>query len=139
MKHTTVLFTWFCLLFIPMAQAQKSEVATPTSSRIYELYSWRGSNGAWNFSLLPNTSSEKSVRLVFDKKVPSHGLDQLKKTISLLPEGATIALLDRLPTGTGPKAKGSERLTYPPPDVLAEIRRYAATNKIEVVGGSATK
>src|SRR5580704_14692035 len=112
MKHTIVLFVWFCFVFILMAQAQNSEVTTPTSSHIYELYSWRGPNGTWNFSLLPNTSSEKSVTLVFNKKVASHGLDQLKKTISLLPEGATIALLDRLPTGTGPKAKGSERLTY---------------------------
>lgn len=33
--------------------------------------------------LLPNTSSEKSVELVFSKKVVSKGLDQLKERIDL--------------------------------------------------------
>lgn len=89
--------------------------------------------------MLPNTSSEKSVAVVLNKKAASHGLDQLKTRIALLPEGATIALLNRLPTGNGPKARGSEGLTYPSPNVVAEIRRYAATRKIEVLGGTEAK
>jgi hypothetical protein len=136
MPKTILKFISVFFLLALTVQAQQSGRQAPTTTHIYELYSWQDPKGSWNFSLLPNTSSEKSVELVFSKKVVCHGLDQLKAKINLLPEGSTIALLNRLPTGTGPKAKGSESLTYPPPDVVGEIRRYTAARKIEVVGGS---
>jgi len=35
----------------------------------YELYSWQELDGTWNFCVLPNTSREKSVEEVYDKRI----------------------------------------------------------------------
>jgi hypothetical protein len=98
----------------------------------YELYSWPDSSGGWNFCVLYNTSSEKTVQQVFNKKTELRGVDQLKHRISELPAGASIAWVDRLPSGTGPKAKGSESLKYPPADIMADVRRFAEEHNIKV-------
>lgn len=97
----------------------------------YELYSW--SHGAdWNFSLLYNTSSEKTVKQVFAKKSLIHGVELLKAKMSTLPKGSTIFWVDRIPSGTGPKAKGSENLAYPPAAVVKEVVDCAAAQGVKV-------
>jgi hypothetical protein len=98
----------------------------------YELYSWQSPNGDWNFCVLFNTSSEKTIEEVFDAKTTLRGVNQLKQKLSTLPEGARIFWLDRIPTGTGPKAKGSGGLRYPPSDIIEEIRHYAEAHKIRI-------
>jgi hypothetical protein len=98
----------------------------------YELYSWQDSSGGWNFCVLYNTSSGKTVQQVFSKKTELRGIDQLKRRISQLPAGSSISWVDRLPSGTGPKAKGSENLKYPPPEVMSEIKRFAEAHNIKV-------
>ena len=107
---------------------------TPT---VYELYSWQTSDGGWSFSMLPNTSSETPVRVIFDKKRELRGIDQLKKRISELPAGVSIVWLDRTPTGTKPKAKGSEGLKYPPRQIIDEIRSFGGDHKIDVLADRA--
>ena len=98
----------------------------------YDLYSWQEPDGMWNFCVLPDTSREKTVEEVFAKKHRLKGVADFKRQISELPEGSTIVALDRLPTGTGPKAKGSEHLTYPPREIVREIQQHAESRKIKI-------
>jgi hypothetical protein len=72
-------------------------VAIPSASpkdqtaRLYELYSWQESTGIWNFCLLPSPSGVNiPARVIFDKKLRLIGLDQLKRRVSQLPDGASV-------------------------------------------------
>src|SRR5437667_8861461 len=63
--------------------APKGEQAVPMG---YELYSWKQSNGRWNFSLLPSPSGVNvTAEEVFDKKFLLSGTKELKRKISDLP------------------------------------------------------
>jgi hypothetical protein len=99
----------------------------------YELYSWQGPNGAWNFSLFDTTDRQKTVKEVFNKKTALHGLEELKRKVSELPRGSTIVWFDRL-TLSGAKVKGSEGLKYPGKEIIEELQRYADSRDIEIVG-----
>jgi hypothetical protein len=100
--------------------------------KAFELYSWQDAKEVWNFSRLPNTSSEKSVEEVFDKRFLLVGINNLKNRLSTLPGKSKIFWLDRVPSGSGPKAKGSEELKYPPVMVREEIRQYGALHNVEI-------
>lgn len=117
--------TAFWVLHIPLMAQQQ----VPMN---YELYSWQNSADGWSFCLLYNTSSEKTVKQVFSKRTELRGVDQLKNRILKLPAGASITWVDRLPTGTGPKAKGSEGLKYPPADIMDDVRRLAKSHNVEI-------
>jgi hypothetical protein len=112
-----------------LSQGHEKERLVPKG---YELYSWQGAERDWEFCVLFNTDSEKSVKQVFDKRTTLKGVDRLKHRLSELPEGASVFWLNRIPLGTRPKAKGSEGLAYPPQSVIDEIRQYAETRKIKV-------
>ena len=130
MKATETAYAAFALGFaLLVAEAGRT---TPMG---YELYSWRVDT-QWAFCILYNTSREKAVEEVFSKKTLLLGVDQLERRIGELPNGATIFWMDRLPSGSGPKAKGSEGLQYPTPDIVERVKRYAADHhiKIEVLG-----
>lgn len=106
--------------------------AGPKIPMAYELYSWRASGRGWSFCLLYNTSSEKTVQQVFNKKTELRGVDQLKRRIAQLPAGASISWVDRLPSGTGAKAKGSESLKYPPVEIMNDVKRFCEAHNIKV-------
>jgi hypothetical protein len=72
------------------------------------------------------------VQQVFSRKSLLPGVEQLERAISAMPAGAHIYWLNRIPTGTGPRAKASERLTYPPTDIRDKVVRYAQRRHIEV-------
>jgi hypothetical protein len=116
-----------CALGCPGSAQQK----TPMN---YELYSWQDSTGDWNFCVLYNTSSEKTIKEVFNKKTELRGVEQLKHRISELSAGSSISWVDRLPSGTGPKAKGSEGLKYPPAEIIGDVERFAEAHNIKVFG-----
>jgi hypothetical protein len=98
----------------------------------YELYSWPGSSGRWNFCIRLNTNSEATVEQVFDKRTVLRSVAQLKRRISELPAGTQVFWVDRIPSGNGPKATGSESLSYPPAELREEIRGYAKKHQVEV-------
>jgi hypothetical protein len=127
MRGTRLLVALLCTT-ISMCFSQNQRVV-PMG---YELYSWQAPSGHWNFSVLYNTSSEKTVKEVFNPKTVLHGLTRLKQKLRKLPSGATVFWLDRIPSGTGPKAKGSESLSYPPPELIQEIRNYAEEHKVKI-------
>src|SRR5260370_4941561 len=110
MKRTTCLVAWACFAVMALCLFQFSLDARQQAPMNYELYSWQNSADGWSFCVLYNTSSEKTVKQVFNKRTELRGTEQLKKRISELLAGASITCVDRLPTGTGPKAKGSEAL-----------------------------
>lgn len=117
----------------PIGALQTGGQSTPGYT-LYELYSWQTSKRRdWFFSVLYNTRREKSVREVFDKKTALKGVDQLKRKISELPAGSKILWLSQL-TANGQKQKGSERLRYPPTNVIEEITRYAQSRNIQMLG-----
>jgi hypothetical protein len=78
-----------------------------------------------------NTSGEKTVQQVFSEKTRLRGVDQLKHRLSELPAGANVYWVDRLPSGTGPRAKGSESLRYPPAEIMADVKRFAEAHKVK--------
>lgn len=100
----------------------------------YELYSWQDSKGDWNFSIFHTTNRNKTVKEIFNKKTTLRGLDRLKRRISDLPAGSTIVLVDRVTEAGGVKVKGSEKLRYPPTDIIDDIRRHAEARHIQIVG-----
>ena len=119
-----------CLAGLPsLAQARDPFNPAPKG---YELYSWPDSHGNWNFSLRPHTNSEATVEQVQSKNAQVHGVDQIDRRISKLPPQARIYWLDRIPTGSGPRAKGSEALAFPPPEVREEIRQFAEKRHIKI-------
>ena len=98
----------------------------------YELYSWSGTSGEWNFCIRPNTDSEATVEQVFDKKTTLQGVHQLERRISELPPGAKVFWVDRIPSGKGPRAKGSESLGYPPVKIRQHVRRFGEKHHVQV-------
>ena len=125
-----VVLVFGAIHFIYGERLIESRSPAPT----YELYSWQDSANRWKFSLLLTTSREKTIREVFDKRAVLRDLGQLKRKICTLDAGSIIILVGRLPTGTGPRAKGSERLRYPTSDTIQEIRSFAEAHKVQVLG-----
>jgi hypothetical protein len=99
----------------------------------YQLYSWKGINGDWNFCLLHDTNRQKTVAEVFNPKATLKGVERLKRKLSDLPEGSRLIWFDRLTVG-GNKVKGSETLSYPPNEVVVQVRHSAQSRNIEIVG-----
>jgi hypothetical protein len=112
----------------PQQAARSAEKAVVA----YELYSWQDPRANWVFALLPHTSREKTVPEVFDPKFRIDGIDGLKKRISKLPEKTTIFMVSRVPSGTKAKAKGSEKLTLPPADIIQAIIDDAKRHNVTV-------
>jgi hypothetical protein len=101
---------------------------------LYELYSWQDSGTKeWNFCILYNTSREKAVKEVFNRKTVIRGFDELKKKISDLPAGSKIIWRDEL-TVNGHQQNGSQKLKYPPEDAVQEVRHVAQAHNIEILG-----
>lgn len=115
-----------------MLASQSSDNDGPKTPMAYELYSWQNSSGTWDFCLLYNTSSQKTVKEVFNRKITLQGVEKLKNRISELPAGASIFWVDRLPAGTGPKAKGSESLKYPPAEIVSDVKRFSEAHHIDI-------
>ena|SRR5216683_4935215 len=120
----------YMMLSVCLSQVQDR---SPSEYRLgYELYSWHGSSGGWNFCIRPNTEREATVKEVFNGEGVLRGEDQLRRRISKLPGGAKIFWVDRIPSGNGPKEKGSESLGYPPVKVRERILQYAKRHHVDV-------
>jgi hypothetical protein len=105
--------------------------ARPSKIIIYELYSWRDSNGEWCFSILPNTNRADTVEDIFDKKETIRGIAKLKERISKM--SRTTELVWEKNPWAGTPVKGTESVTLPPEETMNEVKRFAATKHIEVV------
>jgi hypothetical protein len=129
-----MLFYTSTLLVMSICLAGPEQAAPSGGAAIvaYELYSWQDAGANWVFALLPNTNREKTVKEVFDPRFRIAGIDGLKKRVSKLREKTTIFMLSHLPSGTKPKAKGSEPLKLPPADIIKAIMDHAKKHNITV-------
>jgi hypothetical protein len=122
----------FCVVFAVYAHGAQRPAVTQVVPT-YELYSWKTPEGLWAFRLMYTTDRQKTPEEVLGEKTALLGMEQLKKTMSKLPKGSRVVWFDRL-TLNGVKIKGSEPLTYPPRDVIDEVRRYADSHSIQLSG-----
>jgi hypothetical protein len=108
-------------------------ITTPEAVYTYELYSWEGDRGVWNFGLFPAISnSGLAPKLITSRKTLLVGLDKLKGKIATLPASSEILWLDHT-MGVYAKAKGSEIFKYPPPNIVADIQRHCETKRIKLL------
>jgi hypothetical protein len=129
-----ILLALLCTLSLRASQQTNDNHSSTSVYVLYELYSWQDAKkGEWNFSVLYNTSREKSVNEVFNKKTLLRGVDQLKVKISSMPRGSKIIWNDEL-LANGSKQKGSERLKYPPEEIVQEVKQCAQARNVEVLG-----
>lgn len=94
------------------------------------LYSWRSSDGDWNFSLLPGFISRLfSTEEITDKKKTFRGVKQLELRLSDCRPKTRIFIAgpDRVAPG-----KSVERLAFPPDNILNELIRYAKTRNVQI-------
>ncbi len=127
------LLSLLCTLSLSALQKPSENHTTANVYVLYELYSWQDArSGEWNFSVLYNTSRIKSVNEVFNKKTLLRNVEQLKQKIAGMPSGSKIIWNDEL-LANGRKQKGSERLKYPPEEIVQEIKQYAQARNVELL------
>jgi hypothetical protein len=121
------------LTAVSICVAQKPDGFGNTHPQLYELYSWRQSDGIWSFSVLPSPSGVNTpADAIFNEKFVLRGVDKLKRKISKLPAGTKLLWMDRIASGQTSKAPGSATLMYPPAAVVEEVKQYAQKKHIEV-------
>ena len=131
-----LLFVAVASSFLIGLEAQEAG-NTPPITRTYELYSWQNAKGVWNFQLLNTTNRQKTVQEVFNTKSALRGVDELKRKISTLPASSDILWFDRL-TLSGTKVRGSERLKYPPKQIIDDVKRDVESHGVKLSGPDQT-
>ncbi len=132
LNRQIVLLVALTSIAIAFCSAQGSNDSLRKPAMGYELYSWQESSGRWSFSLLASPSGPNiPAEQVFNKKFVLNGVKQLKQKISGLPVGATIFWLDRI-TDTIQDTQASQRLRYPPANIIEQIRQCADQRHVEV-------
>ena len=121
------LFCYAAISFAAQARPLPEEVKN------FEMYSWQDVEGKWNFSLFQAVKSAGfSPEVVMRKSSTLAGLERLKIAIARLPGGSEILWM-KSTDGVWKGAKGSERIKYPPADVIAGIRRYCETKQMKLL------
>jgi hypothetical protein len=130
MMRSRVLLV-LCCCIAPFGLPQTRPL--PEEVKTFEMYSWQDAKRQWNFSIFPAiTSSGLSPNVVMRKSSTLAGLEALKKAIAKLPAGSDILWM-KSTIGVWKGAKGSERLKYPPAELMSEIRRYCESNKFKIL------
>src|SRR5438270_9123630 len=112
----------FCIIAIGL---QSRTPPRPT----YELYSWQNDDQRWKFSLMYTTDGNKTPEEIFSEKASLLGPEQLKKKISRLRRGSMIVWPSQIIWHNSP-LKGTERLKYPPKELIDDVKRHASTRNI---------
>lgn len=134
----TLLALALVLVAIPVSVAQTQDGFPHPSPRLYELYSWPGSSGIWNFCLLPSPSGVNiPVETIFDKQFRITGIGKLERKLSVLPNGTRIIWLPGLTAGQTPN-KESSKLALPPSSTVEKVKRYAKQHDIQLEVPSST-
>jgi hypothetical protein len=131
MKYLFMIFLFASVA--PLGVAEKQIKKTPEPRVTYELYSWRDNNGVWSFSIMETTSRQKTIEEIFDEKQAIHGVDNLKRKISHLARPSRLVWFDKL-IFNGRPVPGTERLRWPPKEIIEDVKRYSAARHVEVSG-----
>ena len=94
------------------------------------LYSWKSSDGDWDFSLLPAYISRLfSIEEITDKRKTLRGVKELELRLSDCRPKTRVLLAG--PDGVMP-GRAAERLGFPPDSILNELIRYAKTHNVQI-------
>ncbi len=118
----------FAVLFLLTAQfsamAQGAQRASKPAFKGVELYSWKsGPANQWSYSLLPGTNRNKTLAEITEPRNAISGVNELKVQLAKLAKGEQV-FWTSMP--------GHAEPSYPTPEVVADIVRYAAERRVEV-------
>ena len=124
MRATIVVF--FLVIAMPLsAFAQVSSRASAPMFKGMELYSWRDSaSGAWSFSLLDGTNSNKILSEIKNPKAVIPDVAQLKEHLASLAEGEYVVWSLR---------SSLLELSYPDQAVVDDLVKFAAEHKVNLL------
>lgn len=125
----------FMILLLPPVSVHSQAIEPGQTPQLFELYSWRSHDAdIWHFALLSNTSRIKTPDEIFNVGAEIKGVEALEKQLAQVGRGSTIHWFGGLADLDGHPLKGTERLTYPPSDIMGRIRRFAGQRAISVRG-----
>lgn len=130
MKGLFMILVFGCLATNFMGEQHKEKGSEPLET--YELYSWPDNSGGWNFSILGTTSRVKTPEEIFNEKEAIRGVDKLKQKISHLVRPSRIVWTENL-AYKGVPIKGTERLGWPPREIIEDVKLYAAERHVEIL------
>ena len=105
-----------------LAAPQGHERASAKAFKGVELYSWRDSEGAWLFALLPGTNRIKAEAEIKKMENRISGVKELEKRFFRLAEGEQVFWFHR----------GLKGFAYPDEGVLADLASSARKAKVEL-------
>lgn len=101
----------------------------PQSFKGYELYSWQEESD-WCFTLITGTNRNKTAEEILSPEplvtadgwvqIQVLGVDELKATLSRVPQGEYVVWFDRF------YGEGGEAITLPPQEIVAAVASHAA-------------
>ena len=83
-----------------------------------ELYSWKGRDGRWRFSLLYGTNRLKPRTMVTDERFALTSLKALKAKVRLLAKGEMLLWIAL------PSEDGEPKVIHPPQHVIDDMAKY---------------
>lgn len=95
-------------------------------AQTWVLHSWQESNGEWRFFYFPGVISRTPTEEeIFGSDELMYGVEELKRSLAGLPSGSVVYWWG--------KARGvSQRISIPPADVVAEMRRVCAEHQVKL-------
>jgi len=132
LKPLSIGLIWVVAMYSPAARSNQPR--STVKAITYELYSWRGEDHTWKFSLVPSPSgSPIDPDTVFESKFVLSGTTALKSRISDLPEGTTILWFDRISNFPEESSKREgEVLAYPSRRMVDQLKWFASTHKVRI-------
>ena len=107
----TSLFVVLAVLFLSSCGASEPAATPfPESMKGYELYSWQDGSQC-RFSILTGTNREKTLDEIKSADVTLSSVEELKSTLAQIPTGQSIIWSTR------------ETLSFPPEDILKEVKQ----------------
>jgi len=113
---------------------QPEVVALPRSLKGYELYSWQH-EGRWHFTLITGTNRNKTAAEILSREplvtgdgwvhIHATGVDELKATLSRIPEGEFVMWFSQF------YGEGGETITLPPQDIVEDVASHAAQRGLD--------
>jgi len=111
---------------------------TPALRGAGVLFSWQDPRGEWSFSVFEWVLGRLPTPEDVHRYSVLQGVDELKRRIARLPRGYILSWEDeRMMTPGSARPGDPQRLTAPPPAVVADLKRFAAAHHVKLVGPDA--
>lgn len=100
--------------------------AEQTTFKGMELYSWQGSDGEWQYSLLIGTNRNKTVEEILSAPLDLQGI---KVAIAQLAVGESLFWTNNV---YDPGSGQSVNFSFPPDAVVNELKEFAIANQVDL-------